>query len=320
MKTTETKLTSFARDVLNGLDKEHKSLPSKYFYDEKGDRLFQQIMDMPEYYLTRSELEIFAEKRKEICEAFWAFDAPFNLIEFGAGDGLKTKLLIRHLLDEGAEFTYYPVDISIHILNVLTSALRNEFPHLQVQPIHDDYFGALLQMDSFNQRRNVTLFLGSNIGNFHYQEAGKFLQHFVANCQSGDMLLLGVDIKKDPEVITLAYDDPNGITAAFNLNLLTRMNHELGADFNIERFKHYMYYEPESGEVLSFLISQENQSVYFPGLNREIKFKKYELIHTEISKKYSLPELEKLGASQGLKLISHFMDSKNYFSDTLFKI
>ncbi len=320
MKTIKTQLTPFARDVIAGLDTEHKSLPSKYFYDEEGDRLFQQIMAMPEYYLTRSEFEIFAEQRKEICEAFGAFNAPFNLIEFGTGDGLKTKLLIRHLLDEGIEFTYYPVDISDHILNELTSALGNEFPGLQVHPIHDDYFGALQQMDRFNQNRNITLFLGSNIGNFHLNEAAEFLYRFVANCKTGDLLLLGVDLKKDPEVITLAYDDKNGITAAFNLNLLTRMNSELGADFNIDSFKHYTYYEPESGEVLSFLISQEDQRVYFSNLNREINFKKYELIHTEISKKYSLRELEKLGASQGLELVSHFTDSKNYFTNTLFKI
>ena len=151
-------------------------------------------------------------------------------------------------------------------------------------------------------------------------EAAEFLYRFVANCKTGDLLLLGVDLKKDPEVITLAYDDKNGITAAFNLNLLTRMNSELGADFNIDSFKHYTYYEPESGEVLSFLISQEDQRVYFSNLNREINFKKHELIHTEISKKYSLRELEKLGASQGLELVSHFTDSKNYFTNTLFKI
>ena len=320
MKTTETKLTPFARDVLTGLEKENKSLPSKYFYDEEGDRLFQQIMNMPEYYLTRCEFEILAEQRNEICDAIGTTDAPFNLIEFGAGDGLKTKLLLKHLTDINADFTYYPVDISSNILNELKTGLKVEFPSLQVNPVHDDYFGALRQMEYFNKRRNVTLFLGSNIGNFHYDEAAVFLQQFVAGSRAGDMLLLGVDLKKDPKVISLAYDDPHGITAAFNLNLLTRMNKELGADFNPADFRHYTCYEPASGEVLSYLISLNNRQVYFRELDRTVSFKKNELIHTEISKKYTLEELEKLALSQGLELVSHFMDNKNYFTDTLFKI
>ncbi len=320
MKTTETKLTPFAVDVINGLEKENKSLPSKYFYNEEGDRLFQQIMEMPEYYLTRCEFEILAEQRKEICDAIGAFNTPFNLIEFGAGDGMKTKLLLKYLTDNNAEFTYYPVDISLHILNELTTDLENNFPSLQMEPIHDDYFGALQQMDDFNKRRNVTLFLGSNIGNFHYEEAGVFLKHFVSGSGTGDMLLLGVDLKKDPRVILQAYDDPRGITAAFNLNLLTRMNNELGADFNPESFRHYTCYEPASGEVLSYLISLENQRVYFSALDLTIIFEKNELIHTEVSKKYTLEELEKLALSRGLEKVSHFLDSKNYFTDTLFKI
>ncbi|NOX85246.1 MAG: L-histidine N(alpha)-methyltransferase [Chlorobi bacterium] len=320
MNTTETKLTPFAIDVINGLEKKNKSLPSKYFYDEEGDRLFQQIMNMPEYYLTRCEFEILAEQRKEICDAIGAFNASFNLIEFGAGDGLKTKLLLKYLTDRKADFTYYPVDISLHILDELTADLQDEFPSLQVAPVHDDYFGALRQMGNFNNRRNVTLFLGSNIGNFHYDEAAGFLKQFVSNSRSGDMLLLGVDLQKDPGIISLAYDDPHGITAAFNLNLLRRMNNELGADFDLDKFGHYTYYEPASGEVLSFLISLENQLVYFPDSDQTISFEKNELVHTEISKKYKPEELEELAISQGLKPVSHFLDSKNYFTDTLFSV
>lgn len=322
MQTTKTTIntTQFAKDVKTGLGKMPKSIPSKYFYDEKGDRIFQQIMNMPEYYLTRAEFEILAEQRMEICDALDAFKTPFNLIEFGAGDGLKTKLLLRYLLDEGAGFTYYPVDISNHILSEFTTALHDEFPGLKTHAVHDDYFGALQQMRNFNDRRNVVLFLGSNIGNFHYADADHFLHQMAKHCQPGDLLLLGVDLKKDPKLIIQAYDDPHGITAAFNLNLLKRMNAELGADFQPGQFDHYVSYEPQSGEVLSYLISKKDQTIVFSDLDLEIEFSKHELIHTEISKKYSLTELEKLARETGYEPVSHFLDTNNYFTDSLLKI
>jgi L-histidine N-alpha-methyltransferase len=320
MQQAKTKLDQFSLDVIDGLKPKMKSLPSKYFYDEEGDRIFQQIMGMPEYYLTRAEFEILEKQTKEICTQMHAFSEPFNLIEFGAGDGLKTKLLLKYLIEGKASFTYFPVDISENILIELKEALKIEFPNLKVQPLNTDYFGALQKMKEFNNLRNITLFLGSNIGNFHLDEAASFLEKLSNNCSSGDMLLLGVDLKKDVKVITAAYNDPHGITAAFNLNLLKRMNKELGADFNIAQFDHLTFYEETSGEVLSFLVSKKDQTVHIKKLDLSVDFTKGERIHTEISRKYDFMELNTIAKKDGFEVIRHFVDSKNYFCDTLWRV
>lgn len=320
MQQAKTILNQFSIDVIAGLKTEKKSLPSKYFYDEEGDRIFQQIMEMPEYYLTRAEFEILSEQTHEICIKMHAFSEPFNLVEFGAGDGLKTKLLLKHLIAGNASFTYFPVDISENILDELKEDLEIEFPNLKVQPLHTDYFGALKKLSEFNDLRNITLFLGSNIGNFHLHEAASFLDELSKNCKSSDMMLLGVDLKKDPKIITAAYDDPKGITASFNLNLLKRMNRELGSDFNVEDFEHLTFYEDESGEILSFLVSKKDQSVRFGKLDLNVNFKKGERIHTEISRKYDFAELESIAMKDGFEVIQHFVDSKKYFCDTLWRV
>ncbi len=320
MQSTKTEVTQFAKDVKTGLGKVPKSVPSKYFYDEEGDRIFQQIMEMPEYYLTRCEFEILEKQTKNILEAADTFQEPFNLVEFGAGDGFKTKLLLNYLVENNADFTYHPVDISASILQELKKDLDESIPSLKVDMLNMDYFAALHAMKNLNERRTVILFLGSNIGNFHYHEAADFLRKLANESKEGDMLLLGIDLKKDQKVIVDAYNDPQGITAAFNLNLLTRMNRELGADFRIEDFSHYTFYEKETGEVLSFLKSLKEQKVSVSSIDREFQFGKDEMIHTEISKKYSLKELETIAEQQDFEVINHFLDSKQYFTDTLWRI
>ena len=314
------KKSQFAKDVMMGFSQKPKAISSRYFYDEQGDKIFQQIMNMPEYYLTRSEYEIFSQQRKEICEAFNAFDEAFNLIEFGAGDGYKTKLLLKYLLANNANFTYYPVDISNHILEELRESLQAELPGLKVKPLNLEYFSALSKLSEMSKKRNVILFLGANIGNFHINEAGTFLQRINWYSKKGDMLLLGVDLKKDPRIITAAYNDPHGITAAFNLNLLSRMNRELGADFDTHHFMHHTFYEPVSGEVLSYIVSLKQQSVNFAALDWKTDFEAFEIIHTEISKKYGIPELESLAKEQGFQILEHFTDEKKYFLDTLWEV
>jgi len=314
------KKSQFAKDVMMGLSRKPKAISSRYFYDEQGDKIFQQIMNMPEYYLTRCEYEIFSQQRKEICEAFNAFDEAFNLIEFGAGDGYKTKLLLNYLLENNADFTYYPVDISNHILEELSESLQAELPGLKVKPLNLEYFSALSKLSEMSKKRNVILFLGANIGNFHINEAGTFLQRINWYSKKGDMLLLGADLKKDPRIISAAYNDPHGITASFNLNLLSRMNRELGADFDLQHFMHHTFYEPVSGEVLSYLVSLKQQSVNFAALDWKVDFKANEIIHTEISKKYGIPELELLANGQGFQILEHFTDEKKYFLDTLWEV
>ena len=313
-------LSPFAEDVYKGLQKENKSIPSKYFYDEEGDRLFRMIMDMPEYYLTDAEYEIFSKQTAALCDAMHTLDSPFNLVEFGAGDGYKTKVILQHLMETGAEFTYFPVDISQNILDHLTDTLKSEFPGLKVQPLNMDYFEALRYMHEFNELLTITFFLGSNIGNFRLQEASAFLEKLSQNCNSGDLLLLGVDLKKDPDVILRAYDDPAGITARFNLNLLERMNRELGANFNTDYFRHHTYYDERSGEVRSYIVSLADQKVNFEIMDWEVNFNKEEKIHTEVSRKFSLDELESIAEETNFKVIRHFIDSRNYFTDTLWKV
>ena len=313
-------LSPFARDVYTGLRNKRKSIPSKYFYDEEGDRIFQQIMKMPEYYLTNAEHEIFTGQAGDICDAIEATAEPFNLIEFGAGDGFKTRILLKHLLQIGADFTYYPVDISQNILDELKSDLATEIPDLKVETLNMDYFAALQFMHRLNDLKTITLFLGSNIGNFHLDEAADFLKELSSNCEGGDLLLLGVDLKKDKKIITLAYNDPAGITADFNLNLLTRMNRELDANFRIDQFEHFTFYEEKTGEVQSFLVSLTDQSVFFKNLDWEVAFKKGERIHTEISRKYSLEELESIAQKDNFDVVRHFLDSRKYFTDTLWRV
>lgn len=313
-------MTTFGKDVIYGLSQHPKSISSKYFYDDDGDKLFQQIMNMPEYYLTQCEYEIFSQQRKEICDAMGAFSTPLNIIEFGAGDGYKTKLLLKYLSENKAEITYYPVDISKNILNELEIKLSEEIPALDVKPLNYEYFEALTSLSKINDRKNVVLFLGANIGNFKYKEAENFIGRINSCMNKNDMLLIGVDLKKNPDIIRSAYDDPHGITSKFNLNLLKRMNKELGADFKINGFSHYTFYEPVSGEMLSYLVSKTDQVVYFEALDWHVEFMKSEFIHTEVSKKYHINELEMIAESQKFSVVQHFFDNKNYFVDTLWKL
>ena len=314
------KTTKFAKDTMYGLSQNPKTISSMYFYDEEGDKIFQEIMNMPEYYLTNCEYEILSQQRKEICDAIHAFDEPINIIEFGAGDGYKTKLLLNYLLKNEAQFTYYPVDISKYILSELETRLRSEMPGLEVKPLNMEYFEALTALSKINDRRNIVLFLGSNIGNFRYKEAENFIGRINSCSNQGDMILVGVDLRKDPDIVTRAYDDSDGITSQFNLNLLKRMNYELGADFVLDNFSHYAFYEPVDGEMLSYLVSKKDQLVHFDLLDWQAEFKRNEFINTEVSKKYSISELEMMAESQNFEVKQHFFDQKNYFVNTLWTL
>lgn len=319
IKTQITNI-NLAEAVKDGFSKSPKSISSMFLYDKEGDRLFQEIMKMPEYYLTRCEEEIFYRQKKTILEQMKALKKPFNLLEFGAGDGSKTKILLQYLLENGSDFTYYPVDISNNILEELTASLRKEMPALKVHPMNFEYFDAIREMAQLNNRRNITLFLGSNMGNFTRKQAVSFYQNFARESKSGDFLFVGIDRRKNPQIISEAYNDSQGITAAFNLNLLRRINRELGAGFNLEAFSHYTFYEPVSGEVRSFLLSLKDQQVHFEALEKQFFFAKNELIHTEISKKYSPEEIDRLAEEAGYKVLQHFTDSRQYFLDSLWEI
>ncbi|MBK0404675.1 L-histidine N(alpha)-methyltransferase [Adhaeribacter sp. BT258] len=308
-----------ARDVLAGLTQTPKSLSSKYFYDGAGSKLFQQIMELPEYYPTRTEFKILEEQQAEIAGFFGLTDF-FHLVELGAGDGLKTKILLRQLLHMKADFEYVPVDISGDILKQLESSLQTELPALRTESFAGDYFKALHWLQHNKEGRKVVLFLGSNIGNFEDNGDLEFLQEIRKYLKPEDKVLVGFDLRKDPRTIRQAYDDAAGVTAAFNLNLLKRLNRELGADFNLKQFEHFTDYDPLEGVVKSYLVSKKQQTVTFSALNHRVSFAAWEAIHTENSHKYTPAQIEELGKKAGLKSEQFFTDEKHYFADVLFRV
>lgn len=313
----------FAADVYAGLTAEEKYLSSKYLYNKRGDEIFQQIMQMEEYYPTRAEYEIFEIHRSEMLDHFSENQVPFRLIEFGAGDGTKTKVLLRHFLEKQADFSYVPIDISANIIEKLTADLAKNMPGLVVQGIQDDYFRAIDQLKpSFNGQhiRNVVLFLGANIGNFSQSESIAFLQEIAAHLSSGDLLMTGFDLKKEPERILNAYFDQAGITQSFKHNLLLRINEELGADFIIDDFQYFPIYDPMEGSVRSYLVSKKEQQVTLSAIDEVIQFEAWEAIYMERSQKYSIKDIEGLADKSGFSLVHHFYDSKRLFTDSLWQV
>lgn len=309
--------TTFANDVIEGLTAEHKHISSKYFYDDNGSRIFQEIMKMPEYYLTDSEFEILSLQAEQIHEAL-QFSEPFNIIELGAGDGFKIFKLLEYLQKNEVDFNYVPIDISKEAMDNLSDRLKKRLPNLKIKPKVGDYF-EVLKGEMQSDLPSLLLFLGGNIGNYIKEDAIDLLQLFNQNMKNGDKLLVGFDLKKNPLVIRQAYFDPNGITKRFNINLLIRMNREFEADFKIDDFDFYCQYDAETGEVKSYLVSLKKQTVYLKKLDAVIEFAQNELIWTELSKKYTTPEIETLANSSGFKVDSHFLDCKHYFTDSLWK-
>ena len=309
-------MSDFARDIVEGFARVDRRLSSKYFYDDEGSRIFQEIMGMPEYYLTDREMEILQNRSVEILERT-GFQGEFNVIELGAGDGIKTQVMLQAFLDAGARPTYHPIDISREAVDIVSDRLHAEIPELEICPEVGDYFEVLHRITA-SDTPSLILFLGSNIGNFIPPENAALLNHIYEIMSTGDQLLIGVDLKKDPNMIRNAYNDPHGITKRFNLNLLQRMNRELGADFDIEAWDFYCHYNPFNGEVRSYLVSLKDQDVSFSKMDKGFSFSRYELIWTELSKKYSLQELEDLGKDVGLDLKEHFQDRQEHFTDSLF--
>jgi dimethylhistidine N-methyltransferase len=308
---------NLAEDVRKGLSEKQKRLPSKYFYDSTGDALFQEIMTLPEYYLTRSELEIFQNQAGTILEVFNTEHSFFDLLEFGAGDGSKTKILVRELLKNGGKFRYLPIDISNDVLKGLAEDFKHSFPGLEIVTKHKDYFSALSDVYSESKNPKLVLFLGSSIGNFNKEQAVKFLGELNEKLKSGDQALIGFDLKKNPKTILRAYNDSKGVTKRFNLNLLTRINRELDADFDISQFDHYPFYDPESGLAKSYIVSLDDQEVNIGACDMHVKFEKGECIHTEISKKYTIEEINEIADESGFHVVKHFFDSNHYYTNTL---
>ncbi|WP_400076457.1 L-histidine N(alpha)-methyltransferase [Winogradskyella sp. R77965] len=308
---------NFAQDVLAGLTAENKYLSSKYFYDDNGSRIFQEIMNMPEYYLTNAEFEILSMQSKQIIDAL-QFSKPFNIVELGAGDGLKTFKLLEYLVNKNIEFNYVPIDISQEAIGALTKRLKERLPNLNIKPKVGDYF-EILKVNKQSDYPSLLLFLGGNIGNYDENKAKNLLDLFNDVMKLGDKLLIGFDLKKNPILIHNAYYDKHGITKRFNLNLLLRINRELEADFKIDDFDFYCHYNPITGDVKSYIISLRKQSVYLKKLHTKIDLDYNELIWTELSKKYSLGEIRNLAEASDFQVTTNFMDCKHYFTDSLWE-
>lgn len=310
---------SFANDVLEGLSATPKHLPSKYFYDAEGSRLFQQIMELPEYYLTNAETDIFQAHADSILNAFKSCGTPFHLIELGAGDASKTRILIQHFLEQHTKFDYNPVDISRSAVEQLASAMHQRFKSLHIKPIVGDYMESLDRLASWDQNPRIVLFLGSTIGNFTDDEAIEFCREIRKHLTTRDRLFIGFDLKKDPCVIKRAYDDSKGVTAAFNFNLLKRINRELQADFELDQFEHQPAYNPDSGLAESYLVSSQNQTVFVEALDQSFEFKDGEPIHTEVSIKYDQDKIRHIATQSGFAVIDQWSDTQQFFTDSLWQ-
>lgn len=304
----------FKEDVIKGLSKSpQKTLPSKYFYDKKGDELFVKIMTLPEYYLTRAEMDIFQNKTVDLIEALHlSKEIKYDIIELGAGDGTKTVHLLKALFSLNFDFEYLPVDISQNALDGLSSYLSKEIPLMAVKPNHTDYFKALTSLKQ-DGRTKIILFLGSNIGNLLDEQATDFIYQLGAYLNKGDKIILGVDIKKSKDIILPAYNDSQKVTAEFNLNLLDRINNELGANFDRNNFEHYPVYDEEIGMAKSYLKSLKEQWVKLD--EKWFHFIKDELIHTEISRKYDDETIKRILSKTDITWEYKIMDSNNLFAD-----
>ena len=321
MKTT-TKIefqNTFEKEVYEGLTAFPKRLSSKWFYDKKGDKLFQKIMELPEYYLTSCEYNIIEKHQQEIAKLF---DEPqgFDLVELGAGDGKKTKILLEKFYEENLEFTYRPIDISASVLEELEESIQEKWPELDIQTEQGMYFDVLKKLGNRDTaRKMVIMVLGSNIGNLTHPQAIDFLVNIRKSMQPEDLLFMGLDQKKDPQQILNAYNDTQEITAEFNKNILRRINTELDSNFNTEAFKHWPVYDPETGTAKSFLVSTTQQKVTLKKLNIEVNFAPWESIHTEISQKYDDDVVQWLAQEAGLEITAQFSDTQKQFTDYAFK-
>ena len=310
--------SSLSDDVRRGLTATPKSLPSHHFYDELGSALFDAITRLPEYYVTRAETDVLAEHCDEIAAAF---GTPARLIELGAGSARKTRLLFDAVLRRQEKLEYVPIDVDPTILERSGRDLLDEYPSLRVAAIASDFrapsralAGAL---DS--GARNVVLFLGSTIGNLDFEESIAMFRDLRRVLREGDALFLGADLKKSISVLEPAYDDALGVTAAFNLNLLQRINRELSANFDLKRFAHRAFFNEERSRIEMHLVSREAQSVRIEALGLDIPFAAGESIHTESSHKYDTAAIERIARESGFALERQWTDSKGWFADFLMR-
>jgi dimethylhistidine N-methyltransferase len=296
----------FAAEVLHGLRQSPRRLPCKFFYDRRGSELFDRICGLPEYYLTRTEVGILRRHARDMAAAL---GERCVLVEYGSGSSTKTRLLLDEIREPAA---YVPLDISRDHLMEAARRLAGAYPVLRILPVCADYSRPFTLPRVDGARRTVVYFPGSTVGNLEPQEARAFLRATADRCGPGGGLLIGVDLKKDPAVLHAAYNDAAGVTAAFNLNVLRRINRELDGTFTPDRFAHYAFYDPRLGRIEMHLVSREGQSASVAG--ERFGFREGETIFTESSYKYTLAEFQALAADGGWQVVRRWTDERQWFS------
>lgn len=320
--TTEPEFGSeFARDIEQGLLKKNKEIKSKYFYDNIGSALFEQITFQPEYYLAATEMAILKEYSRQITSEFNLKEA--SILELGSGSSTKTRILLGHLPASYRQYYYFPIDVSQKILRETIDSLTFDFPNLRVFGIASEYIKGVKKAEEliFSElnipSRKALLFLGSSIGNFEPSECRCFLRNITESLQSDDILIIGFDLQKNKEILESAYNDKAQVTSKFNLNLLSRINRQLGGEFELEKFKHLAFYNEKDSRIEMSLTSTENQDVSIKKIGRTFSFAATEKIHTENSYKYSLEQIENIAGDAGLSVKKSFFDTKKWFNLTV---
>jgi len=313
----------FAKEVARGLNDKQKHISPKFFYDKMGSKLFEEICMQPEYYLNRIESQILKNSVDEILKIIGGQE--ISVIELGNGNSLKTRILLGPFLAKLKIVSYFPIDVSLKMLKKSIRDLFREYANIQIYGICSDYVSGLVKINEFMKlkrkipNKKFIIFLGSSIGNFDPKDAMDFLHSIARYVQKDDLLLIGIDLEKDKSILDRAYNDKNGVTAKFNLNVLSRINEELDGEFNISNFEHKSFYNTRKHRIEMHLESKLDQQVRIGAIGKMFYFKKGETIHTENSYKYSLPTLNRLVKKAGLQAIRNFTDPNKQYTLILLK-
>lgn len=296
-------------DVINGLTQTPKTLPPKYFYDDHGSLLFEKICELPEYYVTRTETQILQNYASEIAH----LTGPCEIVELGSGSSTKTRILLDAYQELGHPLHYLPIDISGGILEQSTHSLLKEYPTLHIHGIVSTYETALKHLNPSPLPNRMIGFIGSTLGNLKPEECHAFFAHVVEALQPGDYFLLGVDLHKSKSILEPAYDDSQGVTAAFNLNMLRHLNRSFAGNFDLSQFEHLAFYNEKEHQIEMHLKSLKNQTVELKTLNLTVEFKEGETIHTEISRKFQFEQIQAELKTLGLVSLKNWTDQNQWF-------
>lgn len=312
-------MDAFARDVRRGLTAATKQIEPKYFYDSLGSALFGAICELPEYYVTRAERDILDRHARDIARAFGNVG---RLVELGSGNARKTQRIIDAILKGAGEppqsMQYIPIDVDRTVLEVSRQDITRRFPAITVEPLCGDYDDVATL--GATPARTIVMFLGSSIGNLDDSHATRLLRTTRKILQSGDAMFVGFDLKKEKHLLESAYDDALGVTAAFNLNLLVRINRELGGNFRLDQFSHRAFFNDAESRIEMHLVSKTRQTVHIAALQLDVPFEDGETIHTESSHKYDVARIESLAASADFRVDQRWTDAHGWFADVLLRV